>query len=164
LGCWVNRWPGSRAGGGINGVPIGNLTSQLFANIYLNEFDHFIKDKLQIKYYLRYTDDFIILGQDPAGLAALLPVIRKFLRDELVLELHPRKIILRKFRQGIDFLGYVVLPHYRALRTKTKRRMFRQISVYDKKYNVRLQSYLGLLSHCRGHALRGHLMKSDSML
>jgi hypothetical protein len=139
-----------RTGGGIKGIPIGNLTSQLFANIYLNEFDHFIKDKLLVKYYLRYTDDFAIVGEDPARLAALLPVIRNFLRDELALELHPKKIILRKLRQGIDFLGYVVLPHYRALRAKTKCRMLLRLMKSDEKQEARAFSYLGLLRHCDG--------------
>lgn len=141
------------------------MTSQLFANIYLDKFDHFIKDKLRIKYYLRYTDDFVILGSDLAKLVALLPVIRKFLYDELALELHPKKIILRKLHQGIDFLGYVILPHYRVLRTKTKRRMLRRIYIYDKKYDARRQSYLGLLSHCRGQRLYCQiLMKRNFVL
>ncbi len=136
--------------GGIKGIPIGNLTSQMLANIYLNEFDHFVKDKLRVKYYLRYTDDFIIFGRDPARLAALMLEIRKFLCDNLALELHPKKIILRKLRQGIDFLGYVVLPYYRAIRTKTKRRMLRRLMKSDEKREARAFSYLGLLRHCDG--------------
>lgn len=136
----------------------------MFANSYLNEFDHFVKDKLRVKYYLRYTDDFLVVDKNPARLVALMPAIRKFLCDEFALELHPQKIILRKARQGIDFLGYVALPYYRVLRTKTKRRMFRRIFIYDKKYDARLQSYLGLLSHCRGYALSGRLTKNDFML
>lgn len=122
----------------------------MFANIYLDKFDHFVKDKLRIKFYLRYTDDFLILNNDPAWLVSLLPLIRKFLRDELALELHPQKIILRKARQGIDFLGYVVLPYYRTLRTKAKRRMLRRIMKGDEKREARAFSYLGLLRHCDG--------------
>lgn len=119
----------------------------------MDKFDHFIKDKLRIKYYLRYTDDFIIIGKNPARLAALMPMIRKFLHDELALELHPKKIILRKARQGIDFLGYVVLPYYRVLRKKTKRRMLRRVGARDGKEAARLYSYLGLVSHSNGYLL-----------
>lgn len=149
-----------RTGGGIKGIPIGNLTSQLFANIYLNEFDHFVKDKLRIKYYLRYTDDFLIVDKDPVRLAATLPVIRKFLRDELALELHPEKVILCKLRRGIDFLGYVILPHYTILRTRAKRRMFVKLSFYDNQYYARLQSYFGLLSYCRGRKITEKIAKT----
>ncbi|MFA4846071.1 MAG: RNA-directed DNA polymerase, partial [Patescibacteria group bacterium] len=104
------------------GVPIGNLTSQLFANVYLDAFDHFIKDELRIHSYIRYTDDAVILMSDPAELRWLLPFIEQWLWHERRLMLHPNKVEIRKLNQGIDFLGYVTLPHYRVLRTKTKRR------------------------------------------
>ena len=70
---------------------IGNLTSQLFANVYMNPFDHYVKDVLKVSYYLRYTDDFIMVGQDPDALMALLPKIKMFLKEELKLDLHPNK-------------------------------------------------------------------------
>ena len=133
-------------------MPIGNLTSQLFANIYLDPFDHFIKERVCCKHYIRYTDDFILLHDNPVALVSLLPVIRRFLSDGLKLELHPTKIELRKLRQGIDFLGYVTLPHYRVLRTKTKRRMLKRLT----KDNA--ASYLGLLRHCRSHRLSVGIM------
>ena len=128
------------------GIPIGNLTSQLFANVYMNVFDHFIKDVLRVKYYLRYTDDFIIIHDDPVELVSLLPAMRSFLHDRLALDLHPRKIILRKLRQGIDFLGYIVLPHYRLLRMNTRKRMIRRMKEGGLN-KAQLYSYLGLLSH-----------------
>ncbi|KKT57173.1 MAG: Retron-type reverse transcriptase [Candidatus Giovannonibacteria bacterium GW2011_GWC2_44_9] len=130
------------------GLPIGNLTSQLFANIYLNEFDQFIKHKLKIKYYFRYTDDFIILSRRENYLKLLLPIIKSFLKERLKLQLHPNKVFIRKLSQGIDFLGYVVLPYHRVLRTTTKRRMFKKINAKN------LQSYLGILKHCMGYKLR----------
>ncbi|MBI4276747.1 group II intron reverse transcriptase domain-containing protein [Candidatus Uhrbacteria bacterium] len=133
------------------GVPIGNLTSQLFANVYLNPLDHFVKEILRVPYYLRYTDDCIMLHHNPVQLVALLPAIRSFLHGHLALDLHLRKITLRKLRQGIDFLGYATLPHYRVLRTRTKRRMFRRLMIQDERREARVQSYLGMLQHCHSH-------------
>lgn len=139
------------------GLPIGNLTSQLFANVYMNEFDQFIKHELRVKHYVRYTDDFVIVSDNTDYLYSLLPRIRKFLSDKLALNLHPNKVSVRKYSQGIDFLGYVILPHHIKLRTKTKRRMLRvldqKIEEYNsdeistKTFNQTLQSYYGVLSH-----------------
>ncbi len=134
------------------GIPLGNLTSQLFSNIYLNELDQFAKRKLRIKYYLRYADDFIIVAKDKKNLLDVIPVLRKFLAGELNLELHPDKISLRPWHQGIDFLGYVVFPYYTILRPKTKRRMLKRVNKNN------LASYLGLLSHCRGYRLKTKLL------
>lgn len=139
------------------GLPIGNLTSQLFANVYLNEFDQFIKHGLKIKNYIRYTDDFAIVSDNKSFLENLIEPIRKFLQDKLALELHPRKVIIRKLHRGVDFLGYIVLPRYRLLRTKTKQRILKKLHkrVSEHKSGVitkwmleqSLQSYLGVLSH-----------------
>jgi RNA-directed DNA polymerase len=146
------------------GLPLGNVTSQLFANIYLNEFDQFVKHNFKIKYYLRYCDDFIILSKEENYLKKLLIPINRFLQINLKLNLHPDKINLRKYSQGIDFLGYIVLPHYKALRTKTKRRIFKKIKarkekliekiINDKKFNQSLQSYYGVLKHCNGYKIK----------
>ena len=130
------------------GLPIGNLSSQLFANIYLNELDQFIKHRLKIKYYLRYCDDFIILDNNRQNLENLIGQIQFFLECQLSLKLHPRKIIIRRINQGIDFLGYVILPHYRVLRTKTKRRILKRINEKN------LPSYLGVLRHCSGYKIK----------
>jgi len=148
----------------LNGLPLGNVTSQLFANIYLNELDQFIKHKLKIKYYLRYCDDFIILDKDRNSLEELTRQINIFLLAKLKLSLHHDKIIVRKYHQGIDFLGYVVLPRYRVLRTKTKMRMLRKIEnkqndlnnnlISPESFNQSLQSYFGVLKHCRGYKIR----------
>ncbi len=129
------------------GLPIGNLTSQLFANVYLNAFDHFIKETVRTKYCLRYTDDALIIHQDPQYLKLLIPFIQHWLWQERRLCLHPNKTSVRKLSQGIDFLGYVTMPHYRVLRTKTKRRMLNIICEDN------LVSYAGLLKHCSGHEL-----------
>ena len=145
------------------GLPLGNVTSQLFANIYLNELDNFAKHSLKIKNYIRYTDDFVIISESRKYLESLIPQIADFLFDSLQLRLHPKKIILKKLSQGADFLGYVVLPHYVVIRTKTKRRMLRKLfekqallkqGLLDRKhFNQSLQSYLGILRHCNGYDL-----------
>ncbi len=132
----------------LRGLPIGNLTSQLFANIYLNPLDQFVKHELKEKYYLRYCDDFVILSKDRKHLIKRIFKIEKFLSKKLKLNLHPDKIILTKLKQGIDFLGYVVLPHSIVLRTKTKKRMLNMINESNK------DSYLGLLKHCDSYKLK----------
>ncbi len=141
-----------------NGIPLGNLTSQIFANIYMNELDQFIKCELKIKYYIRYADDFIIILDQRyydklVYHSKLINLIRLFLRDNLKLKLHPKKIILRKLRYGIDFLGYITLPRYILPRTKTKRRMFKKIKQKrgSNNFNQSLQSYLGYLSHANAY-------------
>ena len=133
------------------GIPIGNLTSQLFANVYMNVFDQFMKHDLKITCYLRYTDDFIVVSDDREYLQNLLPSIESFLKDHLRLMLHPHKVSIRKYRQGIDFLGYIVLPHHRMLRTKTKRRMIQKLE--ERATEQSLQSYLGVLSHADAYRL-----------
>lgn len=135
------------------GLPLGNVTSQLFSNIYLNELDRFIKRELKIKYYVRYCDDFIILSLGKEGLIPFAETVNKFLNDRLGLALHSGKIVIRKWRQGIDFLGYVTMPNYRVLRAKTKNRIFTKIN--DKN----LQSYLGVLKHCNGYKVEQKILK-----
>ena len=152
---------------GRTGIPIGNLTSQLFANIYLNEFDQFVKHKLKVKNYARYTDDFVIISEDKNYLNNLLVPVRSFLWQKLKLELHPQKVEIRKLRHGIDFLGYVILPYHRILRSRTKRRMFRKLKqrfedypkriISKESFQASLLSYLGMLSHCQGYGLSEEL-------
>ncbi len=142
------------------GIPLGNLTSQLFSNIYLNELDQFVKRKLRVKYYIRYADDFVVLSTDKSYLEDLILRIREFLKKNLKLELHPQKVSIRRWNQGIDFLGYVSFPQHFVLRTKTKKRVFKKMIkkrkelerglIDEKSFNQMLQSYFGILKHCRG--------------
>jgi retron-type reverse transcriptase len=127
------------------GLPLGNVTSQLFANVYLNELDQFIKHTLREKFYIRYCDDFVIGGEDKIHLMSLIDPIRQFLYEKLQIELHPQKIFVQKMSAGIDFLGYVVFSHHVVLRTTTKRRMFKKLKEDAKP--ERVASYLGMLSH-----------------
>lgn len=143
------------------GLPIGNLTSQLFANLYMNEFDQFVKNDLKIKHYARYTDDFVIVSDDGVYLESLVSPIQDFLTHKLKLTLHPNKITVRKLRQGIDFLGYIILPRYKLLRIKARRRIFKKLNKRVEQYklgiikedtlNSSLQSYLGVFSHANAH-------------
>ncbi len=138
------------------GLPLGNATSQLFSNIYMNEFDQFIKHGLKAKYYIRYCDDFVIVSKDKRYLESLIPQIALFLKNELHLSLHPRKVEIRKLSQGVDFLGYVALPHYKVLRTSTKKRILNKVDENCSKSTK--QSYLGILFHCRGYKISEIIM------
>jgi len=137
------------------GIPLGNVTSQIFANIYLNELDQFIKHTLKIRYYIRYCDDFVILSDKRIFLEEIVLQINEFLKINLKLLLHPNKIIIKKYHQGIDFLGYVSFPYHRILRTKTKNRMFKKIEIKigEESFDQSLQSYFGILKHCNSYKL-----------
>ena len=137
------------------GLPLGNLTSQLFSNIYLNELDRYIKQELQIKYYIRYADDFVILADHRSEAEDIVPLLADFLRERLRLELHPQKIFIKTYDSGVDFLGWVHFPCHRQIRTVTKRRIIKRLSVPAKLAAV--SSYRGLLVHGNAYRLRQRL-------
>jgi hypothetical protein len=107
------------------GLPIGNLTSQLFANIYLNKLDHFMKDRLQIRYYARYMDDFLIIHPDKQYLKELQKQINDFLQKTLHLALHPKKLTIKNVSTGVSFVGYRVFYDHIVVRGTTLRRIER---------------------------------------
>jgi retron-type reverse transcriptase len=148
---------------GVKGLPLGNLTSQLLVNIYMNEFDQFVKRELKIKYYIRYADDFLILNDDKNYLEKSLLKISDFLKKKLKLNLHPDKVFIKTIASGIDFLGWVNFPHHRVLRTSTKRRMLKNMKNNSKIETI--QSYLGMLKHGNTEKLKreieSHLLKTD---
>ena len=133
------------------GLPLGNLTSQLFSNVYLNVFDHWVKHKLKAKHYIRYADDFVILSRDKDWLLSVIPEIQSFLSSRLKLTLHPNKIILKTLASGADFLGWVNFPRHRVLRHTTRRRMF--VRLHNNFSFEAIQSYLGFLSHGSSYRL-----------
>ncbi len=137
------------------GLPLGNLTSQLLVNVYLNEFDQFIKHEMKEKYYIRYADDFVIMNSNRGELENLVPLFRKFLSNRLRLTLHSEKLSIRTLASGVDFLGWVHFPNHRVLRTATKKRMFRNLQKKPKLATV--ESYLGMLTHGNTHKLRQKL-------
>jgi len=122
------------------GIPIGNLTSQLFANIYLNELDQFIKHKLHLRYYLRYMDDFLILGFGKKKLHGTKVQIREFLKNQLRLKLHPKKANIFPANKGINFLGYWSFGNYRLLRKTTIKRFIKRMKKYQKMLNKKVLS------------------------
>lgn len=137
------------------GLPLGNVTSQLFGNTYMHVFDHFVKHDLKIKQYIRYCDDFVIVYTDKAYLESLIPIIESFLYEHLRLILHPKKREIRKVSQGIDFLGYIVFPHYIRVRKTTRKRIQRK---YKEGLNdAQKISYDGVLSHASEYQFKKKL-------
>jgi len=139
------------------GLPLGNLTSQLFVNIYLNEFDQFVKHNLKARHYIRYADDFVILTDDKVWLENQIWPIEKFLSERLKLTLHPNKIFIKTIASGIDFLGWTHFFDHRVLRTQTKKRMLKRIKDNFKPETV--NSYLGLLKHGNTFKIRKEVLK-----
>jgi len=108
------------------GIPIGNLTSQLFANLYLNLLDQFVKHKLRVKFYLRYMDDFLFLSDSKFFLNWVKREVVCFLRDKLFLVLNPKKANMFPVKKGVSFLGFVVFPYYKLLRKSTVKRFLKR--------------------------------------
>jgi hypothetical protein len=149
------------------GLPIGNLTSQLFGNVYMDGFDHFVKKELGIKYYGRYVDDFIIIHPDKNYLKFILSAIDEYLKTNLHLEMHPKKIYLQHFSKGVQFLGTVIKPHRIYIAKRTKGNFYRAIEkqniiVSDHKpteqeiedFIAVMNSYLGIMQHYKTYRMR----------
>jgi len=137
----------------VKGLPLGNLTSQLFSNIYMNKFDQYVKHQLKVEYYVRYADDFVILSQDKKWLEDAVPAISNFLSDNIKLQLHPDKVFIKTIASGVDFLGWINFPDHKVLRNNTKRRMFRNIVNKQGRFET-VQSYLGLIKHGNADKIR----------
>jgi len=155
------------------GLPIGNLTSQLFANIYLNEFDHFVKRELCIRYYGRYVDDIILVHRDREHLKRCIPKIRKKLKHEYKLELHPDKIYLQHYSKGVKYLGVMIKPRRIYIARRTKGNFYEAIIKHNviaekrvpsdkerKEFVSTMNSYLGLLRHYKTFKMRKMMFKN----
>ncbi len=156
------------------GFPIGNLTSQLFSNIYLNEFDHFIKRELKIRYYGRYVDDFVIIHPDREYLKSIIPILSGFLLSTFKLTLHPKKIYLQHFTKGVELLGAIIKPYRCYIKNRTKGNCVRKIKEINREINnsndhlmtkesgkaafSSINSYLGLMVHYYSYRLRQKLI------
>ena len=153
------------------GLPIGNLTSQLFGNIYLNALDHFVKRNLKIKNYGRYVDDFILVHKNKKHLKSLIPIIRDYLSKELMLTLHERKIYLQHYSKGVKYLGSVIKPHRIYVANRTKGNFYENIQkqneiVRDHKpteeekaqFISSMNSYLGILQHYKTYRMRKRML------
>ena len=146
------------------GLPIGNLTSQLFGNIYLNDFDHFVKEKLKCKYYGRYVDDMVFIHQDKNFLLALIPKIKKYLKNNLGLDIHPKKIYLQPVRNGIPFLGVVIKPHRIYCGKRLIKNFYGKLKAAGfgrLKNPAFINSYLGYMKKYQTYNLRRHILDSE---
>ncbi|MCX6764021.1 MAG: RNA-directed DNA polymerase [Candidatus Moranbacteria bacterium] len=117
------------------GLPLGNLTSQLFVNIYMNKFDQFVQHRLKLKYYIRYADDFVIFSEDKKYLENNISIIREFLKSDLKLELHPDKVYIKTLNSGVD-------------------KYLENNLISEESFNQSRQSYLGMLKYCRGYKIQ----------
>lgn len=144
------------------GLPLGNLTSQLFVNIYMHEFDMFIKQELRVKYYIRYADDFAIFSSNKEYLEEILPKMENFLNEKLKLKLHENKVYIKTFASGVDFLGWIHFSYYRQIRTTTKRKIIKRLKGYPKRETI--SSYRGLLNHGNTYKLRKYLNYNNNQI
>ena len=155
------------------GLPIGNLTSQLFGNIYLDDFDHFIKHQLGCQYYGRYVDAMVIVHSDKEYWKSVIPIIRKYLKDELSLDLHPKKIYLQHFKKGVPFLGAIIKPYRMYIRNGTKGNLYNNIQYWNgilkesrekfpeehqEKFMASLNSRLGMVGNFQTYKLRRKIL------
>lgn len=153
------------------GLPIGNLTSQIFANFYLNPFDHFIKHDLGVRYYGRYCDDFFLVHENKAYLKSLIPTIKTFLATELKLTLHPKKIYLQHCSKGVQLLGVVIKPHRKTCGRRVKGNFYEAIMRHnavtkDHKptkeeqaaFLCSMNSYLGLMKNYHTYNFRKKIL------
>lgn len=153
------------------GMPIGNLTSQLFANVYLNELDQYIKHDLKIHYYIRYMDDIIILSDDKRQLHQVKEDIEIFLKEKLALDLN-RKTAIRPISCGVEFVGFRIWPTHRKLKKGTVKKIKRQIKILQKAYaegsidfervNASMQSYFGVMKHFNSYNFKTKLLNDTT--
>ena len=140
------------------GLPIGNLTSQLYSNVYLNVFDQYVKRDLMCRHYGRYVDDSVMIDPDKEWLLAQVPKVREFLWDELGLELHQGKIHIQEVHKGVEFLGTFVKPYREYMSNRTLERMqkkLQQVDLRNREAALRsVNSYLGIMSHTASYNLR----------
>lgn len=145
------------------GIPIGNYTSQFFANIYLNELDHYIKEELRIKYYVRYMDDFILLVKNKEDAKKHLKQIEMFLNNVLKLDLNPKSRYFPN-KMGVEFCGYKVYETHRLLKKSSKTKIKNKIKKWNNKYqkgvidmgyvNASWSSWIAHSSKCNSHNLQ----------
>jgi len=154
------------------GLPIGNLTSQIFANFYLNFFDKFVVDTCGIKYYGRYVDDFIIVHEDKAFLTQLKSRLSAFMAEELAMTLHPKKVYLQHYSKGVKFIGAVIKPNREYIGNRTKGNLYARIRGYNEilsrqpqmarqmleQVTASVNSYLGFMVHYKTFKIRKRLL------
>ncbi len=133
-------------------MPLGNLTSQFFANVYLNELDYFVKHQLKVKYYIRYVDDFVIFHHSRKQLELWLEKIKHFLSNQLLIRLHPDKSKIAPLIRGVDFVGFRNFYKYTKLRKRNIRNMQRKLDLYKSgawSFDSILESYQGWQAYAK---------------
>ena len=143
----------------------------MFANFYLNAFDHFIKHDLRVRYYGRYVDDLILAHKDKAYLSGLISILAEFLHDKLQLDLHPRKIHLQHYSKGVNFLGVTIKPNRIYAGKRIKGNFYEAIARHNQVTKNRkatreeqaaflcsMNSYLGILKHYSTYRLRKRML------
>lgn len=138
------------------GLPIGNYTSQFFANLYMNELDYFIKRSMKIKKYLRYVDDVVVISENVEKLRTLPMVIDNFLREKLTLRLSKKKTIIQPVKRGIEFLGYFIKPTHTLVKNNVVSRLKNKLrnGMSDAETMPLVNSYFGHFSHAQSLSLR----------
>lgn len=155
------------------GIPIGNYTSQYFANIYLNELDQYLKRELKVSSLVRYMDDFIILAKTKSECILLKKQISSFLSKKLELELN-QKSKYYPSKMGVNFCGYRIFPTHRLLRLDSKKKIKRKVRIWNKQYHNNcldidhalqsINSWLGHTSHSNSHNLEKKILGSCDFL
>ena len=154
------------------GLPIGNLTSQVFGNVYMNDFDHFVKKEMKVKYYGRYVDDMLFVHNDKSFLEDIISQLSHFLLSHFQLKIHPNKIVLKSVNEGIPFLGQIIKPHCTYIGNRTKNNFYQAIQEINKVMAVvpqftwqqlcdiraTLNSYLGCMHHTNSFKLRKSML------
>ncbi|MEI3545352.1 MAG: RNA-directed DNA polymerase [Alphaproteobacteria bacterium] len=154
------------------GLPIGNLTSQIFANFYLNFFDKFVVETCGVKYYGRYVDDFVIVHEDKAFLLGLKDRLKEFIQRELAMTLHPKKVYLQHYTKGVKFIGAVIKPNCEYIGNRTKGNLYARIRGYNEELfrqpkqapkmleqvAASINSYLGFMIHYKTFKIRRRLL------
>ena len=142
-----------------HGLPIGNLSSQFFANVYLNELDQYAKHTLKLTHYIRYVDDIVVLGNNGGILDEKYNLLNTFVQNNLDLKMHPNKKSINKIEHGINFVGYIVKPYCRYLRRSIIENMYKKTQqcgdnadIY--RYRGVVNSYLGMLKHVNSYKER----------
>ena len=148
-------------------LPIGNLTSQLYSNVYMNPFDQFVKRDIRCRHYGRYVDDSDMIDPDRAWLLEQVPKVREFLADELGLELHMGKLHIQEIHRGVEFLGTFVKPYRDYVNNKTLERIKGRVQQIDLRNceaaNRTICSYLGILSHTASYNLRREIFDTSDI-
>ena len=162
------------------GLPVGNLTSQFFANVYLNDLDQFCKHTLKCRHYVRYCDDFLILDNDPRRLEEIRELTRDFLAEKLCLTLNERYAAIAPVESGIDFLGYIIKPDHVLVRRRAVNNLRQKLDGFEKmlvnekvfrhhqdtldKLRATIASYLGHFKWANSNRLRHAIFRRYSFI